>query len=990
MSTLCQNLPLYFDGELPPAEEENFRHHLARCEDCAHQLHELMQLELLGQQALAGQEAPAVVPQPEPVAPSAPEVPALPANVRPLRPRSRVMWSAGSVAALAASVLVMVTLSMRSAPADDWVARTPTRSLEARLTWSAADKYRPYVPMRGSASASEAPLPLRELARMEERGNLLGIADAYLLHGDAKQAASYLGRAPATLDRDCDRAVVAMESGNYEEALTLLDGVLKVKPDHPQALWNRGLVLREMGLTMMAAEAFDAVAKLGEPGWAEEAKDRARTLRQETMDHNRSWKEAYAAARVLTTTPGARLPLAEAKAYPGVIRFAFYDALRSAASREQAQALLPLAQELDQEDGGAVLQDAVQRVAGRDFRRRAPLARSYAQLVKGEHLSPQAFLEELSRSGEDDIYLGALLLLEVAPRHVDAFMRAVRAQKDPLLELLSEPELATFEERQGQWWKAEERVQSALRVCREERSPYRCAILEKRLADLYLNLHRLSDAYEHAWSGWVMAKKMGDPQFERRFLQELAQIALLRRSLPSARAYLQESLVRGPSISCVQKTYIHRNLAQIAYLGFRMDEARRELDLAAECGQPLGLAGAATLSELAHYGIKPADAEHLRQTLDELRREDPSPGGRALMALIEGRFELERDRALGRKLLQDALAQADALPSDVNARRARAFAYSSLILDAGRTGTYEDALALMAAELRVAVPARCVLGVAVEQERTLVVARGSGGELLGHYDASRTAPLGEDVSGLVPEQMRQALGGCEHVDVLARPPVHGHTGLLPMGMAWSYRVGRGAAEDGPAVAGKHLVVTDVDIPRALQLPRLPPLEPSRIQDPARVVLAGTQATPSRVLEQMGEASEIEIHSHGLISPEVSDASLIVLAPEPDGRYALTASQIREQHLAGAPLVLLATCSAAKTAPFPHEPFSLPVAFIEAGARTVLASTVDIPDSAGRFFDVVRERIRAGARPSVALRDERQRWLEANAEATWVRHVLLFE
>lgn len=971
MSTLCQKLHLYFDGELPPEEEENFRHHMARCDVCGEQLHELMQLELLGQKALNA-----------------------PIPIQDARPKrrvpARVLWNAGAVAALAASVLVMVTLSVRSGrQSDGWVAEAPTRTLEARVTWPSADRYRPYVPMRGG-SGTEAPVSLRELADMEERGELRGIAAAYLLRGDTKQAEAFLQRAPATLERDCDRAVVAMEAGNYEEALTLLDGVLQAKPDHPQALWNRGLVLREMGLTMMAAEAFEAVAKLGEPGWSEEARERARTLRQETTNHIRSWRDAHAATRALSATPGARLPVEEARQHPGVVRLGFYDALRSATSREAALALQPLAEALDRVHGGTVLGNTVRRVAERDFRRRAPLARGYAQLVRKEHPSAQAFLQELARSGEEDLYLGALLLLDAAPRHIDAFVRVARAQKDPWFDLAAERELASVEDAQGEWWKAEERLQAALRMCREQRLPYRCASLEKRLADLYLNLHRPADAFEHAWSGWRLGKELGDLDYEQQFLQELAQIALLRRSLPSARAYLQESLARGPG-SCRQRTYIHRNLAQIAYLDFRPEQARRELNEATECGQPLGLAGAATLSELAHYGIEQGDAEHLRQALDGLGRSGSAEGGdRALVTLIEGRFELERDREAGRKLLRDAIAQAQAEPLDVNARRARAFAYSSLILDAGRTRAYEEALALMAEELRVDVPSRCVLAVAVEQERTLAVARGSGGELLGHYDASRRAPLGEDVSGLVPEAMRGALSGCEHVDVLARPPVHGHTGLLPRGMAWSYRVGRGAPVDRPVASGKHLVVTDVEISPALELPRLPPLEPSRIPDPARMALTGTQATPSRVLAEMAGASEIEIHSHGLISPEVSDASLIVLAPEADGRYALTASQIREQRLTGAPLVLLATCRAAKTAPFPHEPFSLPVAFIEAGARAVLASTVDIPDTAGRFFDAVRERIRAGARPSVALRDERQRWLEAHPDAVWVSHVLLFE
>jgi len=971
MSTLCQKLHLYFDGELPPEEEENFRHHMARCDVCGEQLHELMQLELLGQKALNA-----------------------PIPLQDARPRrrvpARVMWNVGAVAALAASVLVMVTLSMRSGRQQDgWVAEAPTRTLEARVTWPSADRYRPYVPMRGG-TGTEEPVSLRQLADMEERGELLGIAAAYLLRGDTKQAEAFLARAPDTLDQKCDRAVVAMEAGKYEEALSLLDGVLQKNPRHPQALWNRGLVLREMGLTMMAAEAFDGVAKLGEPGWSEEAKERARTLRQETTNHIRSWRDAHAATRALSATPGARLPLEEARQHPGVVRLGFYDALRSATSREEALALQPLAEVLDTMHGGKVLGDTVRRVAERDFRRRAPLARGYAQLVRKEHSSSQAFLQELARSGEEDLYLGALLLLDAAPRHIDAFARVAHAQKDPWFDLAVERELATVEESQGQWWKAEERLQTALRTCRELRLTYRCASLEKRLTDLYLNLHRPADAFEHAWSGWLMAKEMGDLDYEQQFLQELAQIALLRRGLPSARAYLEESLARGPA-SCRQRTYIHRNLAQIAYLDFRPDEARRELNKATECGQPLGLAGAATLSALARYGVEAGDAEHLHQALDGLRRADPAAGGdRAPVALIGGRFELERDRNSGRALLREAISQAEALPSDMNARRARAFAYSALILDAGQSRAYEEALALFAEELRVDVPARCVLAVAVEQERTLVVARGNGGELLGHHDASRKAPLGEDVSGLVPEEIRSALSGCVHVDVLARPPVHGHTGLLPRGVAWSYRVGRGAPVDRPVGEGKHLVVTDVEISRALQLPRLPPLAPSRIADPARVLLTGTQATPSRVLAEMAGASEIEIHSHGLISPEVSDASLIVLAPEADGQYALTASQIREQRLSGAPLVLLATCRAAKTAPFPHEPFSLPVAFIEAGAQAVLASTVDIPDTAGRFFDAVRERIRAGARPSVALRDERQRWLEVHPDAAWVNHVLLFE
>jgi CHAT domain-containing protein len=141
---------------------------------------------------------------------------------------------------------------------------------------------------------------------------------------------------------------------------------------------------------------------------------------------------------------------------------------------------------------------------------------------------------------------------------------------------------------------------------------------------------------------------------------------------------------------------------------------------------------------------------------------------------------------------------------------------------------------------------------------------------------------------------------------------------------------------------------------------------------------------------MARATEIETHVHGLINLAVSDASFLVLAPEPGGRYALTADEVGARRLQGAPLVILAACRAAHTAPTLHEPFSLPVSFIQAGARTVLAATVDVPDTeAGTFFDAVRERIRSGQPAARALRDVRMQWLQRNP-SSWVRSVLVFD
>jgi len=267
-------------------------------------------------------------------------------------------------------------------------------------------------------------------------------------------------------------------------------------------------------------------------------------------------------------------------------------------------------------------------------------------------------------------------------------------------------------------------------------------------------------------------------------------------------------------------------------------------------------------------------------------------------------------------VLWRAIELAERWPEDVYARKARSYAYGALIADEGKAGRWSEALVLLVRQLRLeSVPRQCLLGVSIHHERTLVLARGPAGTLQGFYDDTRTRPL-DGTDRLVPKFLLEELRACEHVDVLALPPVHGLAGLLPPVLAWSYRVGRGV-QPPPPPAGtpeRHLVVSHVAAPASLRLPRLDMLEPPRVPDPRRVVLQGSQATPSRVLEDMADASEVELHAHGMFSSAVSDASLVVLAPDLDGRYALTADRVRQARLSRAPLVLLVACSAARTAP----------------------------------------------------------------------------
>jgi hypothetical protein len=276
----------------------------------------------------------------------------------------------------------------------------------------------------------------------------------------------------------------------------------------------------------------------------------------------------------------------------------------------------------------------------------------------------------------------------------------------------------------------------------------------------------------------------------------------------------------------------------------------------------------------------------------------------------------------------------------------------------------------------------------VDSERTLLIVRGASGEQLGYHDETRRQPLPEQLTGLVPEQLLALLRACPQVQVLARPPLHGRAGLLPPELAWSYLTRTTPLEAPRAGPALHLVISEVETPPELRLARLG-WEPAFGPNEQRATLRGAEATPSRVLAAMREATEIVLATHGLIN-EDSNTSYLVLAPEKEG-WALEVPRVRAASLPRAPFVILAACHAAHTRYALHEPFNLPAAFIQAGARGVLAATTQIPNrEAATFFNAVRERMRDGQPAALAVRDERMQWLSQHREAQWLHSVLLFE
>jgi hypothetical protein len=228
----------------------------------------------------------------------------------------------------------------------------------------------------------------------------------------------------------------------------------------------------------------------------------------------------------------------------------------------------------------------------------------------------------------------------------------------------------------------------------------------------------------------------------------------------------------------------------------------------------------------------------------------------------------------------------------------------------------------------------------------------------------------------------KTLSACEEIAVVARPPLHGRADLLPAELPWWFAgdVASPAAPTKPAFA---VEITNPRPPDA-SLPALPPAGPSSTKfDRA---LTGSDATPSRVLAALAEATYAEIHAHGIVSVATDDAAFLALSPDPDGTYTLRAQDVRKAKLERAPIVVLAACRAATVAPTFASRWSLPDALLIAGAHAVVGVDIPIPDAGARVvFDDLHRRLDAGepaARAIAAIR-------AAAPAGAWQRHLMLF-
>jgi hypothetical protein len=989
MSSPCDPLQSFADGDLSPADAQAFGKHLAGCERCQTELTRLMQLEQFGRRYLE-RHGPVKVPWH-----------AVPQN----------RWMAAGAVVVSTAAMLLLTLGLMGKPAaraapELWAQQQ--RTLEARITYPEADTYRPLAQsLMGSAPAAQmSGLSHTVMGQLEEKGDLPQLVAVYLASGtpDTVRAKQLLDQMRRERKWDanllCDLGVahyVDARSGNasrvteeLREALRLFNEVLRKEPAHAQARWNRALVYRDLGLPLSAMADFEALERT-EPdeSWRSEARRRREQLAG-ALQRKERWQAADTAGFNLISRGVAALPEALNYADVPLMRRDFYHAVRARTSAAEVLEFLPLARELDRNaGGGTVLTEYVQRVAARNFAVRAPLAAQYAQLMTGqvEEHDQEVLLQKFLTSGEDDLAVGALTyVVERLPRYAGKLVELTHSSPDPWFRVLGLQTEATREQELERYDRAQKLLVEALDLCSREQLVYRCIVVENDLSHVSGWLFQINDAERHARAGLALARLAQWDQ-ERVLLQTLGNAARLAWDVTLGRAYFGEALLMSEGDRKSLRN-IHQNLAHLAIQALELDEARVELDRAMDASSLLTRHGIEALVDVARTRRSPRDAAAVEQTL--AREPGSTLGQRAYAKFLQGRFQVEVDAVKGRSLLEEAIRESEsAAPEDITARHARAYSYTSLIFADAASGDFAAALGRFGTELGFTAPDRCVLALTEDTERSLLVARGSEGQWLSRYTPMRSARFEPtSLARVVPEDMMEALRPCAVVDVLARPPLQGRAGLLPPEFAWRYRT-RATAPQPPQGPGVHVVVKEVryDEQRpALVLtwsPRIAPGASSR-------TLRDLEATPKRVLAALQEAREIDLATHGIIDPG-SNTAYLLLAPGLDGNDELYEDRIRRLKLTGAPLVVLAACEAARGTTALHEHGSLPNAFLVAGARTVLAATQPIPnEDASDFFGDVRERIRGGASPSVATRDERLEWLSRGKDSDWINGVLVFE
>jgi hypothetical protein len=1004
----CGDLDPFFDQELDREAARAFREHLATCERCQRVLRGRMLEAVMVADAQIERRPRGPLTTAAAIACSvAPDVP----RARAILPAPRSIWHrraitfGAAVTVVTAVAVAVVPVTRRTPPRVPLaLALADQRSTEVRFSAVALDHHRPYEVVRGASSSHEQ-IKLAELAELEHRGDLHTLLGAFALNGDLVSADRTAGELSARQPRPTaptltDRAAIELlrttttdETSTVasERALSLTADALRIEPASPQAQWNRALALRRLGLALLAARAFDDVAALHEAGWADEARSSAEQLRRGYQRSVEDWRRRKAAADLMVLG-GPPLTEDAVAAVPSLARDAFYKAVATAATPDRLDALANLARALDSQFATTALADLLARVRASDLRARAPLAAELKAIL--DHQKPSDAIDELRahalKHDARDIALASFLVIDASETTDDdlvLFDQVLAHSRDPwwtLVRLARRAHVIEFVHRDDAAVDATARL--AAPICATIRSAW-CGRIARLAGGANSEMGRADLATEQLAAARRQARDAALPEDEIAAIEAIGQAIAIRvtdevDSSTVAGAYLEEAALRHSSCEArllrldfaANAALLHHRFAQAA-------QARHDADVLEQerCQEvDLRLNGETARVRLVLHGD--ASTDSLRDHLARLRRQGSSNQSVYVNALLAA-AALADKRPEGAPALRQVIDTTSADPSLPYAEQSRALAFDALVESVAAAGDAKAVLALLTERLGAPGASRCVVG-AASWNRLVVAALDAEGrpalELRDIPDGAVMIPSTE----VVPPALRARLARCRRVHVVTPGAYFGAPGLLGDDVAWVYRHGapRTAAPSGPP---HELVVSEATPPGDLRLAVLQPFAGGAEAD---TVLSGADATPVNVLAAMAPATLVVIVAHGLTDASEPSAASLVLSPDAQADYLLTASKVRTARLTRSPTVVLAGCDAGRVQ-VSARPWSLATSFLQAGARVVIAPTAPIPDaSANEVFRSLVERIRQGADPADALVAERR----GRPVAAWLSSIVVFE
>lgn len=969
----------YLAGLLEGNAELAFLDHLAACASCQQGLHDEVQLrdrEDVLRAAQPAYEGPREAHGP----PHGRESSTTEDGPGRWPLRRIVHWAAGPTAAAAALVVFLY----RPTP-PPMLALRPERTIEIRMSHSAAARYRPYNPRRDAENQNEAIAPT-SIADFDRAGDCQGVATAYVLAEEWKLAESQYSRCKAgtghatSADLYADRAGFAVLRGKFEDALELSEQALDASPDHAVALWNRALALKGLGLDLSAAAAFDRVAVLDlwrEPAWAHEAAERAVTLRTEIEGIRTAYDDVVRLGAMMVDGKQPLDPTL-ARRVPGRSRLFLHDAIRTATSIARLDELAPLVKEVERR-AGAGLAHHLELARAQLSPERVAASAGYQALIahpsKVDDRTWDSWLAGATRAGADDLILGARIATERLDGERPAEQLA-RASGDPWFELSVELARVRLALKAGKIETATALLAALQKRCPADATSFRCMQLAVEQSKLALDRHRPADAKSFALAALAMSRALGEWDPRGQALTFAADAERFAGAFAPAAAYYEEARRSLKPCGAHNTAF---TVAEMLFHQHRFEQARAQVLGAPACNQVPAAVELTTLARLYRVGYPVADRAELTAKIAASRSAPTFARDAPYFDYLADWVKLDDDSA-ARSRLARAADLAGGIEGSMREKTIAAV-NNALFADAGKRSAWAEALQVVARAHDVPVPQRCALALGADDFRFTVIALGPDGELAGHYDPNAAQPT----EWLAPEPMRRQLAGCDEVAVLALPPWLGIGPVMDDETPWHYVLGPATSPE--TVRARRVVVSTPATPPEAGLAPLPQRTWPELTERDELI-TGRAATPDHVLAAISDATVVEIHSHATWLHRY-DAPVLALAPGANG-WALAAAQIRSTRLKGAPVVVLAACGVGAAAKFEHQAWGLPLAFRAAGASAVIAPLVAIPDQdAMAFFQAVVAEISDGARPAVAVAHVRSRQMRGQA-TSWMRYVIVFQ